>query len=238
MRAWVSLRNELHYRRDAFQNGLEALGYEVHFTTTQHPGPRDIFVTWNLYGPNEACALKFQRMGRPVLVAENAAWGNEFAGDRWYSLARGIHNTAGRSPYGGPERWDALGIDLPPFRTEGSEVLILPQRGIGPQGVAMPRGWAEKAHSTFGGRVRRHPGRRPCTPVEDDLANARMVVTWGSGAAIKALLMGVPVHSEMPGWIGAQDNTEAGRLEMFRRLAWSQWRLHEIQGGDAFRALL
>lgn len=238
MRAWVSLRNELHYRRDAFQQGLEALGFEVHFTVTDHPGPRDLFVCWNRYGYNEACALRFQRMGRPVLVAENAAWGNEFAGDRWYSLARGMHNTAGRSDYRGPERWDALGVELPPFRTTGTEVVILPQRGIGPEGVAMPRGWADKAQAQYGGRVRRHPGKQPCVPLQDDLANASLVVTWGSGAAIKALLWGVPVVSEMPGWIGAQDNTEAGRLEMFRRLAWSQWRLSEIQSGEAFRRLL
>jgi len=235
MRAWVSLRNELHYRRDAFQKGLEALGYEVHFTTTEHPGPRDVFVTWNLYGPNETCALKFQRMGRPVLVAENAAWGNDFAGDRWYSIARDRHNT--RTTHGGPERWDALGVELPPFRT-GSEVVILPQRGIGPEGVAMPHGWAQDAQRRFGGRIRPHPGRRPCVPLQDDLKDARLVVTWGSGAAIKALLMGVPVHSEMPDWIGEQDNTEAGRLAMFRRLAWSQFRLSEIQSGEAFRRLL
>jgi hypothetical protein len=238
MKAWVSLRNELHYRRDAFRKGLEALGYEVSFTTTEHPGPRDLLVTWNMYGHNEACALKFKRMGRPVLVAENAAWGNEFGGDRWYSLARDMHNTAGRSNYGGPERWDSLGIDLPPFRKDGSEVVILPQRGIGPAGVAMPRGWAQDAHARFGGRIRPHPGKQPCKPLQDDLKNARLVVTWGSGAAIKALLMGVPVHSEMPGWIGQQDNTEAGRLEMFRRLAWSQWRLSEIESGEAFARLL
>src|SRR5687768_15886675 len=114
MRAWVSLRNALHYRRDAFQKGLQALGYEVCFTNTNHPGPRDLLVVWNRYGGNDDSATRFQRMGRPVLVAENAAWGNDFAGDRWYSLARGMHNTAGRAPYGGPERWDSLGIELPP----------------------------------------------------------------------------------------------------------------------------
>lgn len=238
MRAWVSLRNELHYRRDAFKQGLEALGYEVRFGNTDHPGPRDVYVVWNLYGPNEACALKFQRMGRPVLVAENAAWGNEFAGDRWYSLARGIHNTANRAPYGGPERWDSLVVELPHFRATGTEVVILPQRGIGPAGVAMPRGWAQDAQARFGGRIRPHPGKRPCVPLQDDLKDARLVVTWGSGAAIKALLMGVPVHSEMPGWIGEQSNTEESRLEMLRRLAHSQWRISEIQSGEAFRRLL
>jgi hypothetical protein len=74
--------------------------------------------------------------------------------------------------------------------------------------------------------------------VEADLANAAKVVTWGSGAAIQALLMGIPVISEMPGWIGEQDNTDAGRLAMFRRLAWAQWRHEEIGSGEAFHWLL
>ena len=75
-------------------------------------------------------------------------------------------------------------------------------------------------------------------PLEDDLAKACKVVTWGSGAAIKALMMGIRVESHMPNWIGEQDNTDEGRLAMFRRLAWANWRLSEIESGQAFRWLL
>ena len=64
------------------------------------------------------------------------------------------------------------------------------------------------------------------------------VVTWGSGAAIKALQMGIRVHSDMPHWIGEQDNTTEGRLAMFRRLAWAQWTLEEIASGLPFERLL
>jgi hypothetical protein len=42
----------------------------------------------------------------------------------------------------------------------------------------------------------------------------------------------------MPNWIGAQDNTDHGRLSMFRRLAWAQWRIEEIANGDPFAWLL
>jgi hypothetical protein len=70
------------------------------------------------------------------------------------------------------------------------------------------------------------------------LAKASKVVTWGSGAAIKALMMGIRVESHMPNWIGEQDNTDEGRLAMFRRLAWANWRLSEIESGQAFRWLL
>jgi hypothetical protein len=62
---------------------------------------------------------------------------------------------------------------------------------------------------------------RECVPLEIDLANASKVVTWGSGAAVKALIWGIRVESHMSKWAGEQDNTDAGRMAMFRRLAWA-----------------
>lgn len=234
MRAWLGLRPGVHYRREAFTAGLEKLGYRViHEEQPRRCGDRDVLVIWNRYRQWARAADQFEDRGMPVLVAENAAWGNEFAGDRWYSLARGVHNTAGRFPVGGPERWDSLGVELAPWRAAG-ETVVLPQRGIGPPGVAMPPHWPERQQ----GRLRPHPGTRDCVALDVDLASAGKVVTWGSGAAIKALLWGIKVESHMPGWIGEQDNTDAGRLEMLRRLAWAQWRLDEIRSGQAFKALL
>ncbi len=237
MRAWLNLRSGLPERREAFTAGLIRLGYAVIDGTTQSPKDGDVLVTWNRINVGHASALAFEARGLPVLVAENAAWGNEFAGRHWYSLARGQHNTAGRFPVGGAERWDSLGIELQDWRARG-ETVLLPQRGIGAAPTAMPRGWEHGALCRYGGRVRRHPGTGSGIPLERDLANAGRVVTWGSGAAIKALLWGIPVISEMPGWIGEQDNTEAGRLAMFRRLAWAQARVDEIESGEAIARLL
>ena len=95
----------------------------------------------------------------------------------------------------------------------------------------MPLDWVPKGCT----RIRKHPGARPCKPLEDDLAQASKVVTWGSGAAIKALMWGIRVESHMPNWIGEQDNTDDGRLAMLRRLAWAQWRIAEIESGEAIR---
>lgn len=172
-----------------------------------------------------------------MLVAENATWGNEFAGRRWYTLARNRHNTAGMFPVGGNERWDRLGVEPAAWRTSG-ETVILAQRGIGSDPTRMPMGWPQRAQARHGGRIRSHPGRGVAKPLEDDLAHAGKVVTWGSGAAIHALLMGIPVVSEMTNWIGEQDNTELGRLEMLRRLAWAQWELAEIESGEPMARLL
>lgn len=237
MKAWLNLRYTLPERVAVFRAGLERHGYVVVPGLTQTPGDHDLMVTWNRISGAEAAARAFEAKGLPVLIAENAAWGNSFAGSYWYSLALNYHNSAGRFPVGGPDRWDSLGVELDPWRTEGG-TIILPQRGIGPKPVAMPQGWADDAHRRHGGRVRRHPGTATCRPLEDDLEGIGKAVTWGSGAAVKCLLWGVPVVSEMPNWIGEQDNTDAGRLAMFRSLAWGQARLEEIKDGSAIDRLL
>lgn len=249
MRAWLAFRNELHYRRDAFTAGLEACGYQVQHKLTDDPSPGDILICWNRYGTSDACAKVFDRRGLPVLVAENGYLGNDFAGSRWYALSRTQHNGAGRWPFGGNERWDSLGVELAPWRTGGDEIVILPQRGIGPASVAMPRNWAEVARSFTGGRVRPHPGKKAAKPLEDDLKDAKFVVTWGSGSALKALAMGIPVFHAMRNWIGAEaaapmsefgspKRNDAARLACFRRMAWAMWRIEELASGKAFTHIL
>lgn len=237
MKAWLNLRYTVPERRAVFEAGLRRHGYQIANGVTASPGPRDIFVTWNRIGEGDRCAGLFESLGLPVLVTENAIWGNDFAGSRWYSLARNYHNHAGCFPVGDSDRWDSLGVELQPFRTDG-ETVILPQRGIGSPPVAMPRDWPALALQRYGGRIRPHPGRGEGVPIEQDLRRCGRVITWGSGAAVKALTMGIPVVSEMPNWIAEQDSTEAGRLAMFRRLAWAQRRLDEIESGEAFEWLL
>jgi hypothetical protein len=216
---------------------------------TTKPDARDVLCIWNRFGPNAEAARAFERAGRPVLVAENGYLGVEFAGDRWYALSRNLHNGAGTWPEGGPERWDALGVPLEPWRQGGSEIVILAQRGIGSPPVAMPRDWPQRvAHL---GRMRRHPGFKPTrvVPLRADLARARAAITWGSGAALQALLWGVPVFYAFEQWIGAPAARplkdieqgprcdDAARLGMFRRLAWAMWRIGEIWSGEALRRL-
>lgn len=234
MKAWLNLRYTVPDRLKAFVSGIERLGYKAEIGLPDRIGPKDLFCTWNRIGSANTVAQRFQDMCLPVIVAENAAWGNDFLGRRWYSLAKYHHNTADRFPVGGHERWDSLGVELAPFRQEG-ETVILPQRGIGSPPTRMPSGWPQDALRRYGGRIRPHPGTKTCKSLESDLANAGRVISWGSGAAIKAIMWGIPVVSEMPNWIGACENTEESRLAMFRRLAWAQWQLSEIESGEAFR---
>ena len=234
MRAYLNLRYMDDLRAQLFRTGLTSLGYTVLHGLCSKPESGDIFCTWNRIGTADHIANCFQGKRCAVIVAENASWGNEFAGERWYHMASNFHNTAGCFPIGGPERWDSLGIMLQPWRTRG-ETVILPQRGIGPEGVAMPKGWVNGKE----GRVRSHPGKRSDgRTLDEDLANAGRVVTWGSGAAIKAAIMGIPVVSDYPRWIGRHEPTNEDRLRMFRELAWSQFTYKEIESGFPFRRLI
>lgn len=243
MKAWLNLRHPIAERTEAFKTGLERLGYAVEFGCTHQPGDRDILVSWNRIREGGTAATAFEAAGRPVLITENASWGNDFEGGPWLTMARRFHNMYGMFPVGENSRWDRLDIWLIPWRDENdedyehkrNEVVILPQRGIGPPEIRMPSTWPQ----TVQGRIRNHPGRfPPAKPLVEDLRNAGKVITWGSGAAIMALMWGIKVESHMPLWIGQQDNTEQGRLAMFRRLAWAQFRMSEIRSGWAFRWLL
>jgi hypothetical protein len=246
--AWLTIRAGNHYRSDAFTAGLQRCGFRVQRGTPTSPLAGDILVTWNRYGAVDRAARMFEQRKLPVIVAENGYLGHELKGRRIYALARNHHNGAGTWPVGGPERWEKLGVELRPWRTEG-ETVILPQRGIGPPGVAMPIKWPrEVAHL---GRTRKHPGaNKEALPLEIDLGRAGRVVTWGSGGAIKALTMGIPVFFAMPQWIGGAAARplkdikrgplidDAARLAMFRRLAWAQAELDEIASGEAIKRLL
>jgi hypothetical protein len=237
--AYLNLRKGVPERKQAFINGLSKLGYRVKPIVGEAlPKIGDIFVTWNRIGKADEIARRFEKLKCPVLVVENATWGNNFAGKSWYHIARKYHNQKGAFPVGDNSRWDSLGFELASWRSSGEEVVLL-QRGIGPKKIAMPPNFLNTVYKNHpDARVRKHPGTKKVTPLEDDLANAGKVITWGSGAAIKALCLGISVQSYLPNWIGEQDNTDLGRLKMFRQLAWAQWTIDEINSGAPFGRLL
>lgn len=237
--AWLNLRHSVPERQKAFVDGLTKAGYTVRAGFPGRIGARDCFVTWNRIGDGHTWAKRFEAEGNRVLVAENSTWGNGFLGRHWYCIFPDYHNAMPVKPFiVDPSRFDALNVPLAPWRPKG-ETLILPQRGIGPPGIAMPQEWPRSAAKRYKGRVRLHPGRdKSAKSLEEDLQSVGLAVTWGSGAAVKALMVGVRVISEMPRWIGQQDNTDQGRLEMLRCLAMYQWTLEEIAAGEPFTRLL
>lgn len=253
MRAYLTIRDQPAYRRDAFEAGLRAVGFELSNVIPRQPAVDDVLVIWNRYAGHDETAKRFERAGARVLVVENGYLGREWRGDYWYAISQNRHNGAGQWPQGGPERWDSWGVDLAPWREKGEHVLILLQRGIGVPPVAQPADWERRVRGMLATnrpvRLRGHPGeKRPHDTLYDDLRGAWCAITWGSGAALKALAAGVPVFYGFDQWIGADaaraftgDVSEpftGDRLPMFRRLAWAMWRLDEIERGLPFRELL
>lgn len=250
-RAVCLIRPQLKERRAAFESGLKAAGYSI-VEHLDKPNRDDIAVVWNRHGLNGDVADQFDCAGARTLVCENGYLGNYWAGDMWLAMAIGHHSGAGLWPRLGGWRWDELGIELAPWKTGGTETLILAQRGIGEPMISSPMSWAENTKRKLGvGRIRPHPGlATPSVSLEDDLKNVKQVVTWNSSAALHALLLGVPVWYEFPQWIGAMacrplsefggepKRDDDARLNMFRQLAWAQWRLREIADGSAFKMLL
>jgi hypothetical protein len=256
-RAINKLRGAPHYQREAFNAGLIAAGYQI-MSSVDNVGPGDALLLWNRKPIWGELADEFDARGGIVFVAESAYLPASMIGSGWFALAEGWHCGLGRWPKGSNERWDALGVELKPWRTGGTETLILDQNAGGLPGVASPKHWAETIQAQIGGRIRWHPwkvsvGRAVADQpalIEDDLQNVAQVVTWSSSAALMALVMGIPVFYALKHWIGAQaarpiaefgqepKRDDEARLAMFRRLAYAMWRVQEIRNGTAFKALM
>lgn len=238
-------------RIDAFRSGFDRLGY---FVTDKPRGkPGDVLAIWNRRPVDEDYARRYETAGCPVIVTENGWIGSDESGHRFYALCRGHHNGAGTWSVGEEDRWSRLGITLKPWRVDGEHILILPQRGIGEAGVAMPKGWTEYTADMLRRitgrpiRIRKHPGKEQSS-LDPDLDGCWAVVTWGSGAGIKSIVAGIPVFHDLERWIGGPaakfgvsdiENPFVGdRLPMLRRLAWAQWSLQEISSGEPFARLI
>lgn len=248
-RAAVLLRHGVNYRATVFADGLRRHGYQIDPKWSRNPRPDDLLVLWNRTRSFESVAQVYERHGARVVIAENG-YLDRLAGAKTYALALTGHNGAGTWFIGDEPRF---AIEEQPWRTDGSKVLVLPQRGIGTLRVAMPTGWQKSVMERLERMtkrplvLRKHPGHQK---VEQplDFADVWCAVTWGSGAGIKALRAGVPVFHGLPCWIGSPgaallaDDLEAcqtsDRAELWRRITWAQWTLDEIGSGEAFDRLL
>lgn len=255
MIAMCVIRQDPHYRRDAFINGLRRAGYSL----VDHGRPTstdDLLVIWNRYGANGAMADRWEQSGGTVLVSENGYIGKDNNGHQLYALAIHGHNGSGRWPIGDEDRFTPLGIPLMPWvdRPQGYS-LICGQRGIGTRQMASPPDWHKKVYNSLSGRqlndlrIRLHPGNNaPTISLEQDLSGASDCVIWSSSSGVKALVMGIPVRYDAPRWVcsGAADKlTWSGqaklpvgnddtRLSALKHMAWAQWRISELETGEPF----
>ncbi|HSW83549.1 MAG TPA: hypothetical protein VLH12_08745 [Usitatibacter sp.] len=255
-RAYVAIREAPVYRREAFVAGLKACGYDVHIGTPSTFDADTVFVPWNRYLENHDTCSRVEVAGGVALIAENGYVGPGGASPHdtfpreWYALARSYHNDSTVITRGNASRWDALGIDVKPWRQAGGHILVCPNRSFGTPGRFMPFHWIDEVTARLRLltkreiRVRPHPGNNaPAKPLAADLAGAWATVIWSSSAGVHSLIAGIPVICEAPFWIAKK---AAGRIEevelpptpnrapIFERLAYAQWSLAEITSGEAF----
>lgn len=263
MRAFLMVRDAPWYRRDAFEKGLRAAGYDV-LRQPDKARPGDVLVQWNRYSTNHAQAEAFERAGGTVIVCENGYIGKNGVSpkfdvhprgpraDSYYAIGLGYHNDHTRVLPGGPSRWESMGIELKPWRTAGEHILVCPNRSFGVADRVMHPDWAQRCAERLRKatrrpvRVRGHPGNdAPQRPLSEDLRGAWACVVWSSTCAVHALAEGIPAYIEAPYQIlkgasatGPVDAPECpDRLPHFERLAWAQWQLQEIESGAPFRLL-
>lgn len=249
-RACVLLRSSDYYRADQFRAGLARHGFKIEAAWHRRPNPDDVLLLWNRSRGYDDIAAIYERAGARVIVAENGYLGQPEGGGKFYALALGQHNGAGRWYVGDKPRFE---IPERPWRRKGRHVLVLPQRGIGSRGVAMPAAWLADVQRRLRAitdrpiRVRNHPGPSKSDP-SPDFVGAHCAVTWGSGAGIKAIQAGIPVFHELDRWIGAPAaarlasdiescNTPTREI-LWTRITWAQFSLDEVGSGLAFDGLL
>lgn len=251
--AVVMLRENPHYRRDAFIRGLSENGYSV-VGGVKNPQPYDVLVVWNRYADTHAEACRWESVGARVVVAENGYMGRDWRGSVWYAMAMNWHMGRGTWNVGDASRATELFGEPPPWRFGDGPIVILGQRGIGAPSIIAPSGWVatvlrELRDQRIPVVLRSHPGNDPDQAGLDlALRHARAAITWSSGAGIKALVGGVPVYYGLKNWIGAPAAKAyanplpspfiGDRSLMLQRLAWAMWELSEISSGRAFDHLL
>lgn len=251
MKAECLLRDQPQYRANAFRDGLVAAGYSL-VKENRDPVKGDILVIWNRYGRFNSRACAYERRGATVLVAENGYLGRDYNGEHWYAIGVGRHNGNGNRQRVAVARSSSIASSFCPGWKQGEAVLFLEQRGIGIAPAAQPKGWLEgairKLRTDRDVIVRKHPGEKGNhSSLYDDLKQAWCVVTWGSGAAIKAIHAGVPAFYECPDWIGQaaakqytgdiEEPYLGDRSEYLRCVHAGMFRLDEIKTGLPFRCL-
>ncbi|MEO6588953.1 MAG: hypothetical protein ABIP06_06465 [Pyrinomonadaceae bacterium] len=238
MRAVCLIRKEPYYRKQAFEQGLKRVGFDV-VPSAAAEGPEDWLVIWNRQGQNETIADNWERTGGTVIVAENGYL--QKVDKTHYAISVHGHNGSGWFPVGDEDRFSALGFPLQPPKTNvDGHWLICGQRGVGSREMRSPPGWGEALASKFKRaglryKLRQHPGQLPPrVPLLDDLKGALAVAIWSSAAGVRALVEGYEVRHHAPHWICEGPEREAA----LHRMSHNQWHHDEIATGEPFARII
>jgi hypothetical protein len=238
-RAYLKIRPEPFYRRDAFEQGLKRLGYTFESRLFRPESRDDLYIAWNVKaGSEEQDALWFERCGGTFITTENGYL--QKVDKTHYAISTHGHNGSGWFPWDPREdRFSRLGFPIHERRHFGGQgTIVIGQRGIGSSLMRSPPGWGERTARSCNGRLRVHPGvTKPRVAIADDLARADTCMIWSSACGVLALTMGLVVTYSAPRWIcegGAGLVSDEEKRIALHRMAHAQWAVSEIAAGEPF----
>ncbi len=253
-RAFLHARSGQDHQREAMEalacglrlNGIESVIADDHVGAEQAD-----FVVW--WGNGTPLYLK----DKPHLLLEAGyinGQSGDYVRDRLQFVSAGWRGLHGRADVGAgslgcpPDRWEALDIELVPWRNHGEYVLICDQH---PGDAVSPRDrnwWRELSDELGPERIiyRPHPIMAPnMRPLSEALEQAAVCVTWSSTCAVEAVLSGVPTVAMDRGSMAwdvcshsfDEDPYLGPREQWAYNLAYRQWTHAELANGTAWETL-
>jgi hypothetical protein len=259
---WLNPRGKI--AMECFTAGLRRLGVDVMPTTLKSAVPStEPMVCWGVFKERlkDRVAIRdLQRAQRALgdLVIVERGFVN-----REDTYMVGWNDINGRAAYahdlGGcpSDRWDALKVELEPWRTSGHEVLVIGQVpwDTSCQHADMAKWVSETCTRLKGQRIgpvvfRPHPLQPRAIPtrglavdavdldrpLREALKSARLVLTFCSNVGVDATIMGVRAMADDPTSM-IHGVRQEQRESWAHWLAYCQWSLSEIANGLAWQHL-
>lgn len=257
MRAFLHFDKRRPHQIEAMQalgSGLAEHGIEACISDS-HPGqPCDLLVTWGTKGPKPGPDM-------PHLILEGGyinGDSGDYTADRLRFISYSWNRVHALSdpfarpvapglpwPEAKPDRWDAIGLELKPWKepTDSPRVLLMEQCP-GDAAAPPPQSWRNvKARiADFDHTVRPHPLMQATCDLVEDLSRTDICVTWASTGAVEAIIEGIPCITLSPSCIAWPVSSHDFETELFRgnreewayNLAYRQWTLSELASGQAW----
>ena len=174
------------------------------------------------------------REGREYFFLDNSYY--DCRRERQFRVTRNRVQHTGMGESDG-KRFAALGIQIKPMRDGGENVIVCPSTPEFMDLVANDPAWRDRVtrnlRAQYGTERVIVRTKQDKHPLLADLTNARLLVTWGSAAAVTALLEGVRVVCAPECCATYADD----RLRWASVLADQQWTLPEMQNGTCWSVL-
>lgn len=222
-------------RRGAFfAEGLKAVGVDVEITSDRfrHDG-FPILLGTTFWKPIE-------NDGGEFLLVDRCSFGDT---DKFVQLVRNGHGRRGDHRVARPDdasRWEAMGVDLVPWREGNSSVVLCGQIETFSPYFATPDDWYQVSaeHATH---FRPHPaGLNPTRlPTLLSFDGVGRVLTLNSSIGVKCVLDGIVTECDDEGAMAfSVSGKQCDRLPWCHWLAWTQWSDDEIREGVPWAYLL